>query len=405
MKVKLAEGVYWVGAIDWNLRTCGAYTTPRGTTYNAYLIVDEEVALVDTVKQGFEEEMLRRIGEIVDPAEIDHVVCNHAEMDHSGAMPELMEIADARVYATRAGKETLQRHYHKNWDVEVVKTGDELSLGKKTLMFIEAAMLHWPDSMFTYLREDRILMPNDAFAQHIATYHRFEDEVGGVVMEEAAKYFAVIVSLYSSIVQKKLRELRELGITMDMIAPAHGVIWRSPGKILDAYDRWSRGAAGRKATVVFDTMWRSTELMAREITRGIASMGVEVRLFNLRTSDWSEIIREILESRVVLIGSPTLNMGMYPTVGGFLTFLGGIRPPNKKAAAFGSYGWGKGAVKAINRELEKMGFEVLPSLEVKYVPGEEELNRCYEFGRSVAESILEEPCMTTASDAVLESRD
>lgn len=384
MKVELAEGVYWVGAVDWNLRFCGSYNTPRGTTYNAYLIVDDEVALVDTVKHGFEDEMLKRIGEIVDPAEIDYVVCNHAEMDHSGAMPKLMEVAGAKVYATRAGKEALWRHYRRDWDVEVVKTGDELSLGEKTLMFIEAAMLHWPDSMFTYLEEDRILMPNDAFGQHIATHYRFEDEVGAVAMDEAAKYFAVIVSVYSPIVQKKLKEIRDMGIAIDMIAPAHGVIWRSPGKILDAYDRWSRGEAKRKATVVFDTMWRSTERMAHEITRGIASMGVEARLFNLRTSDWSEIMREIIESRVVVIGSPTLNRDMYPTVGGFLTFLRGIRPPNKKAAAFGSYGWGKGAVKAINAELEKMKFEVLPGLEIKYVPGEEELSSCYEFGRNIA---------------------
>lgn len=389
MKVELAEGVYWVGAIDWNLRFCGSYNTPRGTTYNAYLIVSDKIALVDTVKMGFEREMLKRIEEIVDPSEIDYVVCNHIEMDHSGAMPKLMEAADkAEVIATRAGKEGLRLHFQQDWDARIVKTGDTLDLGGKTLMFIEAAMLHWPDSMFTYLKEDRILMPNDAFAGHIATHHRFEDEVGPAVMEEATKYFAVIVSVYSSLVQKKLKELRDLNIPIDMIAPAHGVIWRQPEKILEAYDMWSRGEAKPKATVVFDTMWRSTEMMAGEITRGIASKGVEVRLFNLRSSDWSEIIKEIVDSRVIVVGSPTLNMGMYPTVGGFLTFLRGIRPPNKRAAAFGSYGWGKGAVKAINEELKKMRFEVLPSLEVKYVPGDEELRECYEFGQSIAESAI-----------------
>jgi flavorubredoxin len=389
MKVELARGVYWVGAIDWNLRFCGSYNTPRGTTYNAYLIVDDKIALVDTVKTGFEDEMLKRIGEIVDPGKIDYVICNHAEMDHSGAMPKLMEVAKkAKVYAMKAGKDTLREHYRKDWDAEVVKTGDELSLGKKTLMFISASMLHWPDNMFTYLKEDRILMPNDAFGGHIATHYRFDDEVGPAAMEEATKYFAVIVSLYSSIVQKKLKEIKDMGIGIDMIAPAHGVIWRDPGKILDAYDRWSRGEAGRKATVVFDTMWRSTELMAREVIRGIASEGVEARLFNLRTSDWSEVIKEIIESRVIVVGSPTLNMGMYPTVGGFLTFLKGIRPPNKKAAAFGSYGWGKGAVRDMNKALEEMKFELLPSLEVKYIPDEDELKSCYEFGKGIAKEVI-----------------
>lgn len=389
MKVELAKGVYWVGAIDWNLRFCGAYNTPRGTTYNAYLVVDDKIALVDTVKHGFEDEMLKRIEEIVDPAEIDYVICNHVEMDHSGAMPKLMEVAKkAKVYATKLGKDGLWEHYSKDWDAEVVKTGDELSLGEKTLMFISASMLHWPDSMFTYIKEDRILMPNDAFGQHIAAHYRFEDEVGAAVMEEAAKYFAVIVSVYSSIVQKKLKELNALGIKIDMIAPAHGVIWRSPEKILKAYDRWSRGEAKNKATVVFDTMWRSTEKMAQEVTRGIASEGVEARLFNLRTSDWSEIIKEIIESRVIVVGSPTLNMGMYPTVGGFLTFLKGIRPPNKKAAAFGSYGWGKGAVRDINKALEGMKFELLPSLEVKYIPDEDELKSCYEFGKGIAKEVI-----------------
>ncbi len=389
MKVELAKGVYWVGAIDWNLRFCGSYNTPRGTTYNAYLIVDDKIALIDTVKTGFEDEMLKRIREIVDPAKIDYIICNHAEMDHSGAMPKLMEVAKkAEVYATRAGKDTLWEHYRKDWKVEVVKTGDELSLGEKTLMFISASMLHWPDNMFTYLKEDRILMSNDAFGGHIATHYRFEDEVGPLAMVEATKYFAVIVSLYSSIVQKKLKEIKDMGIAIDMIAPAHGVIWNHPGKILAAYDRWSRGEAGRKAAVVFDTMWHSTELMAREITRGIASEGVEARLFNLRTSDWGEILKEVIESRVLVVGSPTLNMGMYPTVGGFLTFLKGIRPPNKKAATFGSYGWGKGAVRDMNKALGEMKFELLPSLEIKYIPDENELTGCYEFGREIAREVI-----------------
>ena len=386
--IKIVPDIYWVGAIDWNLRFCGSYSTPRGTTYNAYLIVDEKIALIDSVKDGFEDEMLERIKEVVDPAKIDYIICQHSEMDHSGAMPKLMEIATrAKVIATQEGKDALLAHFGTNWNAQTVKTADTLSLGNKTLMFIEAKMLHWPDNMFTYVKEDCILFPNDAFGQHIATFQRFEDEVGPVVIEEATKYFAVIVSVYANIVQEKIKEIENMGIDIKMIAPAHGLIWRQPQKIILAYKRWSSGEAGRKITIIFDTMWRSTEKMANEIARGISHEGVEARVFNLRNSDWSEMIKEIIESRLIAVGSPTLNMGMYTTVGGFLTFLKGIRPLNKKAVAFGSYGWGKGAVKAINKELIEMKFDVLEGLEIKYIPHKEELLECFEFGRKLAKEI------------------
>ena len=386
--IKILPDIYWVGAIDWNLRFCGSYSTPRGTTYNAYLIIDEKIALIDSVKDGFEDEMLERIKEVVDPAKIDYIICQHSEMDHSGAMPKLMEIATrAKVIATQEGKDALAAHFGTNWNAQTVKTADTLSLGNKTLMFIEAKMLHWPDNMFTYVKEDCILFPNDAFGQHIATFQRFEDEVGPVVIEEATKYFAVIVSVYANIVQEKIKEIENMGIDIKMIAPAHGLIWRQPQKIIEAYKRWSKGEAGRKITIIFDTMWRSTEKMANEIARGISQEGVEARVFNLRNSDWSEMIKEIIESRLIAVGSPTLNMGMYTTVGGFLTFLKGIRPLNKKAVAFGSYGWGKGAVKAINKELIEMKFDVLEGLEIKYIPHKEELLECFEFGRKLAKEI------------------
>ena len=386
--IKILPDIYWVGAIDWNLRFCGSYSTPRGTTYNAYLIIDEKIALIDSVKDGFEDEMLERIKEVVDPAKIDYIICQHSEMDHSGALPKLMEIATrAKVIATQEGKDALAAHFGTNWNAQTVKTADTLSLGNKTLMFIEAKMLHWPDNMFTYVKEECILFPNDAFGQHIATFQRFEDEIGPVAIEEATKYFAVIVSVYANIVQEKIKEIENMGIDIKMIAPAHGLIWRQPQKIIGAYKRWSSGEAGRKITIIFDTMWRSTEKMANEIARGISQEGVEARVFNLRNSDWSEMIKEIIESRLIAVGSPTLNMGMYTTVGGFLTFLKGIRPLNKKAVAFGSYGWGKGAVKAINKELIEMKFDVLEGLEIKYIPHKEELLECFEFGRKLAKEI------------------
>lgn len=387
--VMIAPDIYWVGSIDWNLRFCGSYNTPRGTTYNSYLIMDEKITLIDTVKGGFEAEMFERIREIVDPAKIDYVVSQHSEQDHSGAMPELMKIATkAKAICSEAGKENLFSHYGTNWDAQAVKTGDELKIGKKTLKFIEAKMLHWPDNMFTYIKEDKILFSNDAFGQHIATSKRFYEEVGHTAFEEFTKYFAVIVSVYSKMVQAKIKEIEDMALDIKMIAPAHGVIWREPKQILGAYKRWASGEAQRKATIVYDTMWQSTSAMADEISRGLINEGVPTRVFNLRSSDWTEIIREIVESRLVLVGSPTLNMNLFPSVGGFLTFLKGIRPPNKKAAAFGSYGWSKGlALKIINEELETIGFKVLDGVDIKYVPFQKERDECFEFGKRIAKEI------------------
>ena len=257
--------------------------------------MDEKITLVDTVKAGFEHEMLSRIKEVVDPEKIDYVICQHSELDHSGAMPELMKVAtNAKVITTQAGRDNLHEHFNTNWDTQIVKTSDNISLGKKTLSFIEAKMLHWPDNMFTYIKENGLLFTNDAFGGHIATNQRFEDEVGNIAMEEATKYFAVIVSVYSPLVQKKIKEIEDMNLDIKMIAPSHGLIWREPKRIIEAYKRWSSGVADRKITVVFDTMWHSTEKMANEIARGIAHENIEVRVFNLRNSDWSEIIKEII---------------------------------------------------------------------------------------------------------------
>ena len=364
--VQIAPNIYWVGVHDWELRFCGSYNTPRGTTYNAYLIIDEKVTLIDTVKGAFADEMIARIKGIIDPAKIDYIICQHAELDHAGALGQMMHCAkNAQLITSPAGKSTLKAHFGNDWDAREVKTNDTLSIGKRTLTFIQAAMLHWPDSMFTYSAQDKILFSNDAFGAHIATAQRFNDEAGDELIDEARKYYAVIVSPYASFVQKKLKEITELNVAIDMIAPAHGLVWRQPNIILEAYKKWSEGSTKEKITIVYDTMWHSTEKMAHEIARGIMDEGVEVHVFNLRTSEWSAIIGNILESRLIAVGSPTLNMGMYPTVGGFLTFLKGLRPGLKKAAAFGSYGWGKAAVKAINEEFQRMKLQTLESLEIR----------------------------------------
>lgn len=394
-KIELTDGVYWVGAVDWNLRDFHGYTTPRGGTYNAYLIVDEKITLVDTVKHGFVGEMLDSIKEIVDPSKIDYVVSNHVEADHSGSLPDIMKIApNARIFTSEKGKEGLLKYYMGNWDLDTVKTGDELKIGKRTLFFITAPMLHWPDSMATYIKEDKILLSNDLFGQHLASSFRFDEELCfnadecDILMDEAAKYYANIFMQFGVLILKKIDEIKKLGIEIKMIAPSHGIVWKNPDKIINAYINWAKGVAKQKVLVIYDTMWNSTEVMAREILRGASDSGVEASLFHLRRNEASEIVKEVLESRAILIGSPTLNNDLFPTVGGFLTYLMGLRPGNKIWATFGSYGWAGGAVRAINEKLKSAGIEPVESLEIRFRPDEPELAKCYEMGRKIALNVL-----------------
>lgn len=387
-KVQLTEGVYWVGAVDWNLRDFHGYTTQRGGTYNSYLIVDEKIALVDTVKHAFADEMLERIKEIIHPSRIDYVISNHVEIDHSGSLPEIMKLApNAQVIATEKGREGLLRYYKSNWNFRVVKTGDELRLGKRNLVFITTPMLHWPDSMMTYLKEDKILLSNDLFGQHLASSFRFDDELFSIneediLMDEAAKYYANIFMQFGALILKKIEEMK--GFEIKMIAPSHGIIWKSPEKIISAYINWAKGAAKKKALVIYDTMWNSTEIMAHEILRGISDSGVEAFLFHLRKNEASDIVKHVLEARAILIGTPTLHNDLFPTVSGFLTYLMGFKPMNKLWATFGSYGWAAGGVKAVNERLKASGCDVVESLEIKFRPDEQDLAKCYAFGKKFA---------------------
>ena len=390
-KVTLAEGINWVGVVDWNLRDFHGYSTSRGATYNAYLITDEKTALVDTVKHAFSNELLQKIQEITDPEKIDYIIINHVEMDHSSSLPMIAKIAkNATIVASQRGKDAIIEHYGADFHIETVKTGDELKLGKRTLRFIEAPMLHWPDSMFTYVVEDKILMPNDAFGQHLASSGRFDDEVDEhVLMEEAAKYYANILMLLAPLITRKIQEIVQMGIPISMIAPSHGVIWRSnPSKIINAYLDWSAGKSQNKVVIVFDTMWGSTDKMARAIAEGAISQGVEVKLLKLRASDSSEAATEILDAKAVVVGSPTLNSQMFPTLSQFLTYITGLRPKDKLWGFFGSYGWGGGAVRNMTETVKKVGFQVHePGLEVKYVPDEEDQKKCFEFGQQIAAKI------------------
>lgn len=390
-KVTLAEGINWVGVVDWNLRDFHGYVTHRGATYNAYLIQDEKTTLVDTVKYTFSNELLRNISEIVNPEKIDYIIINHVEMDHSSSLPMIAEHAkNATILASARGKDAIIEHYGADFRIETVKTGDELKLGKRTLRFVEAPMLHWPDSMFTYVVEDKILMPNDAFGQHLATSHRFDDEVDEhVLMEEAAIYYANILMPFAPLITRKIQEVVQMGIAPAMIAPSHGIIWRSnPSKIIKAYLDWSAGAAKSKVVVVYDTMWGSTDKMARAIVEGATSEGVEVKLLKLRASDQSDVVTDILDAKAVVVGSPTLNNQMFPTLSSFLTYVTGLKPKGKLWSFFGSYGWGGGAVKSMIETAKKAGFDVLePGIEIKYVPDKEDLKRCFEFGQQIAAKI------------------
>jgi flavorubredoxin len=390
--VVLKENVNWVGVVDWNIHDFHGYNTNRGSTYNAYLIRDEKTALIDTVKNTFCDELIGKISELTRLEKVDYIIVNHVEMDHSSSLPVIAKLApNAKILASARGKDALIKHYGTEFNrVETVKTGDELKLGKRTLRFLEAPMLHWPDSMFTYLVEDKILMPNDAFGQHLASSGRFDDEVDEcALMEEAAMYYANILMPFAPLITRKIQEVVQMGIPIDMIAPSHGIIWRKdPRKIVNAYLKWSSGESKNKVVIVFDTMWHSTDKMARVIADGVVSQGVEAKLYKLRSYSISEAATEILDAKAVVVGSPTLNNQMFPTVSSFLTYITGLKPKGKLWGFFGSYGWGGGAVRDMTEVAKKVGFQIHePGLEVKYVPDREDLKKCFDFGQQIAQKI------------------
>jgi anaerobic nitric oxide reductase flavorubredoxin len=390
-KVTLAEDIFWVGIVDWNLRDFHGYITRRGTTYNAYLILDEKIALVDTVKHTFGKQLLTNILDITDMEKIDYIIVNHVEMDHSSSLPMIAEKAkNATIIASQKGKEAIICHYGDNFRIQTVKTGDELKLGDRTLKFVEAPMLHWPDSMFTYVVPDKILMPNDAFGQHLASSQRFDDEVDEhILMDEAKTYYANILMPLGPLITRKIQEVVQMGIAPTVIAPSHGIIWRSnPSRIVNAYLQWSEGKSKNKVAIVYDTMWGSTDKMAHAIAEGAISQDVEVKLMKLRATDLTDVVTEILDSKAVIVGSPTLNNQMFPTLGHFLTYITGLKPKDKIWSFFGSYGWGGGAVRGMMEMTRKAGFNVHePGIEVKYIPNAEDLQKCFELGKQIASEI------------------
>ena len=390
--VELSKNVYWVGAVDWLTRDFHGYSTNRGTTYNAYLIIDEKVTLIDTVKAGYRSDLMHRIRNIIDPKKIDYLVVNHVEMDHSGSMPEVMEtIQPEKVICSKMGHKALLKHFHReDWPYHIAKPGEELSLGEKTLNFLETRMLHWPDSMFTYLKEDQILFSSDAFGEHLATSARFDDEVNqDVLMYEATKYYANILTLYSPLVKKLIAKVAEMELPIKMIAPDHGVIWRdNPGKIIDAYSRWCVHEGNGTALIIYDTMWHSTEMMAKGIAAGLEDKGIEYKLVNLQVNHRSDVMCDALEASSIILGCPTLNNGLLPRMAGFLMYMRGLRPTNKIGAAFGSYGWSGEAVKLMNTAMDEMKFTLVhKGLKTQYVPEHTHLQECVALGHTVGQAL------------------
>lgn len=388
--IEIKKGIYWVGAVDWNVKTFHGHTynTQRGTTYNSYLIVDDKIALVDTVYGPFAGEMIEKIRAIVPPEKIDYVIANHVETDHSGAMPALMKLCPkAKVYGTAKCKEGLYRYYYENWDFQVVKTGDKLPLGKRTLTFLEAPMIHWPDSMFTYCREEELLLPNDAFGQHYATGERFDDEVNQFeLMDEAAKYYANILWPLSSLILKKIEEVQKMNVPINMIAPSHGIIWRKdPMKIVNAYVSWAKNESSKKVVIVYESMWGATEKMARKIMEGLLDSGVKAKLFDITTSDRTEVVKEMLDAKGFLIGSSTHDNDMLPTIAGFLEFVKGLKPKGRIAGLFGSYGWAGGAVASMEKVVKESGVDIaIAPVAFKYMPDSNDLKKCYDYGKEFA---------------------
>ena len=397
---EIKENVFWVGAVDWDIRDFHGYSTEKGTTYNAYLVLDEKVALFDTVKYNFTEDLLYHIREVIDPEKIDYIVVNHVEMDHSGALPAIVELVKPeKIICSPMGHKALLDHFHRpDWPYEIVKSGDSISLGKKTISFLETRMLHWPDSMLSYIPEDKLLISNDAFGQHLASTERYADQVNECdLMPQAAKYYANILMLLSPLVQKTLAKVTELNLEIDMIAPDHGLIWRTnpvnpnsmgPGTILGLYDGWSKRQTIDKALVIYDSMWESTAKMAKAIGSAIAREGVTVKMMNLQVNHRSDIMTEVLDSKALVFGSATLNNGPLPRISDFLTYLKGLKPKGRVGAAFGSYGWSGEAVKVVSQALEAMEIELVnPGLRVKYVPTEEHFDQCRELGKQIADAV------------------
>lgn len=394
--IEIKKDIYWVGIVDWNLHDFHGYSqTKEGTTYNAYLVLDEKITLFDTVPEKFKHELVHQISKILPLEKIDYIVCNHAEPDHAGALDEIIRLVQPeKLFCSPLCKKALETYFHKteDWPLTVVKTGDSISLGKRTVQFMETRMLHWPDSMFSYLPEDKLLISNDAFGQNITGTQRFDDEVDlSRLLALSSHYYHNIILPYSDQVQKVLKTVKESGMEIDMIAPDHGVIWRSyPEKILAAYDEYSRQPLKAKAVIVYDTMWHSTEKMAKAIGKGLLEENIEYRIMDLKAYHHSDVMAEVAGAAAIICGSPTHNNSYLPLMADFLTYMKGLRPKNRLGAAFGSFGWSGEAVKHMSEYLAEAGLELVGNgIRAKHLPTHAELIQCKDFGCEIGKKINE----------------
>ena len=390
--IKVTDNVYWVGAIDWTIRDFHGYTTPHGSTYNAYLVMADDVTLIDTVKAPFMDEMLSRIKSVVEPSKIKYIISNHSEQDHSGCLPQVIDlIKPKKVFASSVGVKTLKELFHDKHEIIPVKDGETLSLGNMELTFMETRMIHWPDSMFTYLAAEELLFSQDAFGMHLATLERFADEIPAATLEyEGATYYANIVLPYSAIVLKALEKVAAAGLKIKIIAPDHGPIWRKDiGWIIDLYKKWALQKPMAKAVVVYATMWHSTEKMARAISEALAQAGVKVKLLSMNETHRSEVVYEVLDAGALIVGSPTLNNNILPQMADVMTYLKGLKPVNLIGAAFGSFGWSGESVKHLEAILKEMKVDIVAeSIAVRNVPGNDVLEKCHELGKNIATELL-----------------
>ena len=395
MKNKIKNNVFWTGKTDWELLKFHGdeYSTHKGSSYNSYLVQEEKTVLIDTVWAPFAEEFVDNLAKEIDLNTIDYIVANHGEVDHSGALPALMKrIPGKPIYCTANAVKSLTGQYHQNWNFNVVKTGDKLDVGNgKELVFVEMPMLHWPDSMATYLTKDNILFSNDAFGQHLASEKLFNDQVDPCdLFNEAIKYYANILTPFSQVLRKKLEEIISMNLQIDVIAPSHGVIWReNPMQIVEKYAQWANDYQENQITIVYDTMWGGTKTLAVNIAEGIglADPDVVVKLYNLAKSDDNDVITEVFKSKTVVIGSPTINRSILHSTAGFIHLMKELKFKNKKAAGFGCYGWSGESVKLINTLMEDADFAVLDDgFKNQWNPDTDSKNNALAYGRQIANS-------------------
>lgn len=389
--VEIKDGIFWTGAVDWNRRSFHGYSkSPMGTTYNNFLIKDEKTTLIDTVDKSFWSTLQCNLAQVLGPDEkIDYFVINHLEPDHAGCLDCAIEkYRPEKIFTSPMGQKAMMAHYHySDWPVEVVPTGTEISIGKHTLQFIETRMLHWPDSMITYVPEAKLAFTNDAFGQNWATSERWADEVNRNTLEELMKaYYANIVLPYSPVVLKTLKALAEMNLDIDTICPDHGLLFRGDDIkwVLEKYQEFAEQKPKKKAVIVYDTMWQSTEKMATAVATGLVDEGISVRLMSMKSNHHSEVMTEIFDAAAVIVGSPTHNNGILPLMADMLTYMKGLRPQNKIGAAIGSFGWSGECVKILTQALEDMGMDVLNPVKVKHVPTHMTMTECYEQGQAIA---------------------